>query len=93
MKRFKFAAPIYARDGARCTGGRYPTLRRAIRCARAECRMIGGAKYDIHRWCPYTGDAELVVESDVPKNRLIGLALLALTYSYALGILIAGMLK
>ena len=55
--------------------------------------MIGGAKYDSHRWCPYTGDAELVVELDVPKNRLIGLALLALTYAYALGILIVGMLK
>jgi hypothetical protein len=37
--------------------------------------MIGGAKYDIHRWCPYTGYAELVV----PKNRLIRLAMLALT--------------
>jgi hypothetical protein len=49
--------------------------------------MIGGAKYDIHRWSPY------VVESDVPKNRLKLLALVALTYSYALGILIVGMLK
>jgi hypothetical protein len=79
MKRIRFAARIYARDGSRYTGGGYPTLRQAIRGARAECRMIGGAKYDIHRWCPYTGYAELVVESDVAKNRLIRLAMLALT--------------
>ena len=68
MERIRFAARIYARDGAEYTGGGYPTLRQAIRGAQAECKIIGGAKYYIHRWCPYTGYAEIVVRSDVPKK-------------------------
>ena len=78
MKRIRFVARIYARDGAEYTGGGYPTLRQAIRGAQAECKIIGGAKYYIHRWCPCTGYAEIVVRSDVPKNRLMRLAMLAL---------------
>jgi hypothetical protein len=78
MKRIRFAARIYSRDGAEFTGGGYPTLRQAIRGARAECKMIGGTRYCIHRWCPYTGYAEFVVGSDVPKSRLTRLAKLAL---------------
>ena len=78
MERIRFVARIYARDGAEYTGGGYPTLRQAIRGAQAECKIIGGAKYYIHRWCPCTGYAEIVVRSDVPKNRLMRLAMLAL---------------
>ena len=78
MKRIRFVARIYARDGLEYTGGGYPTLRQAIRGAQAECKIIGGAKYYIHRWCPCTGYAEIVVRSDVPKNRLMRLAMLAL---------------
>ena len=78
MERIRFAVRIYARDGAEYTGGGYPTLRQAVRGAQAECKAIGGAKYSIHRWCPYTGYAEIVVGSDVPKNRLMRLAMLAL---------------
>ena len=44
MKRIRFAARIYARDGAEYTAGGYPTLRQAIRSAQAECEMIGGAQ-------------------------------------------------
>ena len=40
--------------------------------------MIGGAKYHIHRWCSYTGYGEIVVGSDIAKNRLMHLAMLAL---------------
>ena len=68
MKRIRFAARIYARDGAEYTAGGYPTLRQAIRSAQAECEMIGGVKYHIHRWCPYSGYAEIVVGPDVPKT-------------------------
>ena len=78
MEGIRFVARIYARDGAEYTGGGYPTLRQAIRGAQAECKAIGGAKYSIHRWCPYTGYAEIVVRSDVPKNRLMRLAMPAL---------------
>jgi hypothetical protein len=78
MERIRFAARIYARDGAKYTAGGYPTLRHAIRSARAECEMIGGAKYHIHRWCSYTGYGEIVVGSDIAKNRLMHLAMLAL---------------
>ena len=78
MEGIRFVARIYARDGLEYTGGGYPTLRQAIRGAQAECKIIGGAKYYIHRWCPCTGYAEIVVRSDVPKNRLMRLAMLAL---------------
>ena len=44
MERIRFAARIYARDGAEYTASGYPTLRRAIQSAQAECEMIGGAK-------------------------------------------------
>jgi hypothetical protein len=94
MERIRFAARIYARDGAEYTGGGYPTLRQAIRGAQAECKTIGGAKYSIHRWCPYTGYAEIVVGSDVPKNRLMRLAMLALGATpWALVIVIVGVPK
>jgi len=78
MERIRFAARIYARDGAEYTGGGYPTLRQAVRGARAECKMIDGAEYHVHRWCPYTGYAEIVVGSDIPKTRIRRLAMLAL---------------
>jgi hypothetical protein len=56
--------------------------------------MIGGARYHIHRWCPYTGYAEIVVGSDVPKNRLMRLAMLALGATpWTLVIVIAGVPK
>jgi hypothetical protein len=91
MKRIRFAARIYALDGAEYTAGGYPTLRRAIRSAQAECEMIGGAKYHIHRWCPYTGYGEIVVGSDIAKNRLMRLAMLALGVTpWALVIVIPG---
>jgi hypothetical protein len=94
MERIRFAARIYARDDAGYTGGGYRTLRQAIRGAQAECEMIGGAKYHIHRWCPYTGYAEIVVGSGVPKNRLMRLAMLALGVTpWALLIVIAGVPK
>ena len=95
MERIRFVARIYARDGAEYTGGGYPTLRgQAIRGAQAECKIIGGAKYYIHRWCPYTGYAEIVVRSDVPKNRLMRLAMLALGATpWALVIVIVGVPK
>ena len=94
MERIRFAARISARDGAEYTGGGYPTLRHAIRGAQAECKIIGGAKYYIHRWCPYTGYAEIVVRSDVPKNRLMRLAMLALGATpWALVIVIVGVPK
>ena len=94
MERIRFAARIYARDGAEYTGGGYPTLRQAIRGAQAECKIIGGAKYYIHRWCPYTGYAEIVVRSDDPKNRLMRLALLALGATpWAFVIVIVGVPK
>jgi hypothetical protein len=94
MERIRFAAPIYARDGAEYTSGGYPTLRRAIRGAQAECKTIGGAKYYIHRWCPYTGYAEIVVGPDVPKNRLVRFVMLALGVTpWALVIVIAGVPK
>ena len=92
MKRIRFAARIYARDGAEYTAGGYPTLRQAIRSAQAECEMIGGVKYHIHRWCPYTGYAEIVVGSDGPKT-LMHLAVLALGATlWAVVIVIAGVL-
>lgn len=78
MEKIRFAARIYAPDGAEYTGGGYPTLRQAIRGAQAHCEMIGGAEYHIHRWCPYTGYAEIVVGSDIPKTRLMRLAVLTL---------------
>jgi hypothetical protein len=78
MKRIRFAARIYSHNGAEFTSGGYSTLRRAIRGARAECTMIGGTRYYIHRWCPYTGYAEIVAGSDVPKSYLMRLAELAL---------------
>jgi hypothetical protein len=94
MERIRFAARIYARDGAEYTGGGYPTLRQAIRGAQAECERIGGAKYHIHRWCPYTGYAKIVVGSDVPKNLLMRLAMRALGATpWALVIVIAGVPK
>jgi hypothetical protein len=94
MERIRFAARISARDGAEYTGGGYPTLRHAIRGAQAECKAIGGAKYSIHRWCPYTGYAEIIVGSDVPKNRLMRLAMLALSATpWALVIVIVGVPK
>ena len=94
MKRIRFVARIYARDGAEYTGGGYPTLRQAIRGAQAECKIMGGAKYYIHRWCPCTGYAEIVVRSDVPKNRLMRLAMLALGATpWALVIVIVGVPK
>jgi hypothetical protein len=37
MERIRFAARIYARDGAEYTAGGYPTLRQAIQSAQAEC--------------------------------------------------------
>ena len=93
MERIRFAARIYARDRAEYTGGGYPTLRQAIRGAQAEFKMTSEAKYHIHRWCPYTGDAEIVVGSDVPKNRLMRLAMLALGATRrALVMVIAGVL-
>ena len=49
MERIRFVARIYARDGAEYTGGGYPTLRQAIRGAQAECKIMGGAKYYIHK--------------------------------------------
>jgi hypothetical protein len=53
--------------------------------------MIGGAKYHIHRWCPYTGYGEIVVGSDIAKNRLMRLAMLALGVTpWALVIVIPG---
>jgi hypothetical protein len=56
--------------------------------------MIGGAKYYIHKWCPYTGYAEIVVASDVPKSRLMRLAMLALGATpWTLVIVIAGVPK
>jgi hypothetical protein len=94
MGRIRYAARIYARDGAEHTGGGYSTLRQALRGARVECKMIGGAKYHIHRWCPYTGYAEIIVGSDVPKNRLMRLAIFALGVTpWALVIVIAGVAK
>jgi hypothetical protein len=94
MERIRFAARIIARDGAGYTSGGYPTLRQAIRGAQAECKTIGRVKYRIHRWCPYAGYAELVVGSDVPKNRLLRLAMLALGVTpRALVIAIAGVPK
>jgi len=94
MEGIRFVARIYARDGAEYTGGGYPTLRQAIRGAQAECKIIGGAKYYIHRWCPCTGYAEIVVRSDVPKNRLMRLAMLALGATpWALVIVIVGVPK
>ena len=94
MERIRFAARIYARDGAEHTAGGYPTLRQAIQSAQAECEMIGGAKYHIHRWCPYTGYGEIAVGSDIAKNRLMRLATLALGVTpWALVIVIAGMPK
>jgi len=94
MERIRFAAWIIARDGAEYTGGGYPTLRQAIRGVQAECKTIGGAKYYIHRWCPYTGYAEIVVGSDIPKNRLMRLAMLALGVTpRALVVAIAGVPK
>jgi hypothetical protein len=68
MEKIRFAARIYARDGAEYTGGGYPTLRQAIRGAQAHCKMIGGAEYHIHRWCPYTGYAEIVGWIGHPEN-------------------------
>ena len=94
MERIRFAARIYARDGAEYTAGGYPTLRQAIRGAQAECEMIDGAKCHIHRWCPYTGYGEIVVGSDIAKNRLMRLAILALGVTpWALVIVIAGVPK
>ena len=95
MERIGFGGQIYARNGAEYTGGGYPTLRgQAIRGAQAECKIIGRAKYYIHRWCPYTGYAEIVVRSDVPKNRLMRLAMLALGATpWALVIVIVGVPK
>lgn len=59
MERIRFAARIYARDGAE-----------------------------------YTGYAEIVVGSDVPKNRLMRLAMLALGATpWALVIVIVGVPK
>jgi hypothetical protein len=78
MERIRFAARIYARDGTEYVGGGYPTLRQAIRGAQGECRAIGEAAYHIHRWCPYTGYAEIVVGSDVPKRPLMRRAMLTL---------------
>jgi hypothetical protein len=75
MERVRFAARIYARDGTEYVGG-YPTLRQAIRGADAECKAIGGVAYHIHRWCPYTGYAETVVGSDIPKTPLTRLVML-----------------
>jgi hypothetical protein len=50
-------------------------------------------EYHIHRWCPYTGYAEIVVGSDVPKTRLMHLAVLALGATlWAVVIVIAGVL-
>jgi hypothetical protein len=79
MKRVRFAARIYARDGTEYAGGGYPTLRQAIRGAQAECKAIGGAAYHIHRWCPYTGYAETVVGSDIPNSPLMRLVMLTLS--------------
>jgi hypothetical protein len=78
MERIRFAARIYDRDGAEYAGGGYRTLRQAIRGARAECKRIGGADYRIHRWCPYTGYADIVVGTDLPKSRLMRFAMRAL---------------
>ena len=78
MERIRFAARIYAGDGTEYAGGGYPTLRRAIRGVRTECEAIGGAAYHIHRWCQYTGYAEIVVGSDIPKRSLMRLAMLTL---------------
>jgi hypothetical protein len=78
MERIRFAVRIYARDGAEYSGGGYRILRQAIRGAQAECKMIGGGEYYIHRWCPYTGYAEIVAGSNIPKTRLMRLAMLAL---------------
>jgi hypothetical protein len=36
------------------------------------------AKYHIQRWCPYTGYGEIVVGSDIAKNRLMRLAIVVL---------------
>jgi hypothetical protein len=83
MERIGFGGQIYARNGAEYTGGGYPTLRRAIGGAQA--------KYYIHRWCPYTGYAEIIAGSDFPKNRLMRLATLALgAIPWALVIVVAG---
>jgi hypothetical protein len=78
MERIRFAARIYAPDGAVYAGGGYRTLRQAVRSAQAKCKIIDGAEYQIHRWCPYTGYAEIVVGSDIPKSRLMRLAMLAI---------------
>lgn len=78
MEKIRFAARISTRDGAEYNGGGYPTLRQAIRGAQAQCEMLGGAEYRIHRWCPYTGYAEIVAGSNIPQTRLMRLAMLAL---------------
>ena len=78
MERIRFAARIYAGDGTEYAGGGYPTLRQALRGAQAECKAIGKATYHIHRWCPYTGYAEIVVGSDIPMHPLMRLASLTL---------------
>ena len=91
IERIRFAARICARDGAEYTAGGYPTLRQAIRSAQAECEMIGGVKYHIHRWCPYTGYGEIVVGSDIAKNRIMRLDMIALGVTpWALVIVIPG---
>jgi hypothetical protein len=60
--------------------------------ARAECKMIGRGEYHIHRWCPYTGYAEIVIGSDVPKT-VMHLAMLGLGATlWAVVIVIAGVL-
>jgi hypothetical protein len=92
MERIRFAARIYPRDGPEYAGGGYPTLRQAIRGARAECKMIGGGEYHIHRWCPYTGYAEIVIGSGGPKT-LMHLAMLGLGATlWAVVIVIAGVM-
>jgi len=75
------------REGIRYCGKRFGV-------AQAECEMIGGVKYHIHRWCPYTGYGEIVVGSDIAKNRLMRLAILALGVTpWALVIVIDGVPK
>ena len=77
MERIRFAARIYPPDRAEYAGGGYRTLRQAIHGAQAVCNKIGGAEYHIHSWRSYTGYGEIVVGSNLPKTRLMRLAMLA----------------